>query len=218
MQPLRRSAITLLVGVTAATALAVVDAPPASSPDPGTRRAVTALLSGSAQEARAAVPEDFSRRIGYAPVLEEGSITNPTGSCSSPVPLPEVFETACRQHDYGYDLLRYGDSVGGALPARARSALDDQFEREALDSCESTEPGPIRASCTRWAHIAAGFVRANTWRQDGSVPDPEDPLSLATGGAALVSLGAAGSLVVGGLRRLGRRTGRRGRLPGVVSA
>lgn len=207
MQPLLRSATTLLVGVTAATALSVVGAPPPPVPDPATRRAVAALLSGSATGARAAVPTDFSQTLGYTPVLDGSAITNPSGSCSSPVPLPQSFERACRQHDYGYDLLRYAAAVDGRLPSGARTALDDQFEREALASCPDAGPG--HAHCTRWAHIAAAFVRANSWRQHQSVPAPEDPVSVATGGATLLALGSAGSLLVGCVRLAGRRLAHR---------
>lgn len=207
MQSIRRSATVLLVGATATATLVVTDAPAATSPDPGARRAVAALLTGSAPAARSAVPADFAQTLGYAPALDDGSLTHPDGSCSSPVALPEAFEAACRQHDYGYDLLRYADAVGGALPAGARAALDDQFEQEALDSCPDAGAG--RDHCTRWARIAAAFVRANSWRQQHSVPDPEDPVSVATGGAALLALGSAGSLLVGCGRLAGRRLARR---------
>ncbi len=205
MQPLRPSATALLVCVAAATTLAVADAPPSPSPDPRAERAVAALLSGSAADARSAAPRDFEAVLGYAPALDGDAITNPSGSCSSPVPLPDVFERSCRQHDYGYDLLRYADASGGALPASARTALDDQLEREALRSCRGTDAGAARAHCTRWAHIAATFVRGNSWRQHQSVPDPEDAVSLATGGAAALALLSGGAFLGGCVRRTGRR-------------
>ena len=203
MQPLRRSATVLVVAVSTATTTAVLDAPEAPAPDPAAREAVAALLTGSATAARAAVPEDFADTLGYQPVLDGDSITNPSGSCSSPVALPRSFATVCRQHDYGYDLLRYAEAVGGRLPAGAREALDDQFEREAMRSCTA---GAAHDHCIRWAHIAAAFVRANSWRQHESVPDPEDAWSVATAGAALLALGSAASLLSRGLGALaGRR-------------
>lgn len=211
MHPLRRSATTLLVGVIAATTLAVADAPGPSSPDARAQRAVTALLSGSATAAGEATPEDFAATLGYTPVRHGDSMTNPTGSCSSPVPLPDSFDEACRQHDYGYDLLRYADARGGALPATARAQLDDQLEDEALRSCEGGAPGE-HARCSRWAHIAGAFVRGNSWRQQNSVPVPEDAVSMATGGAALLALLSGGSLLAG-LLRPGSTVRRPGGLP-----
>ena len=204
MQPLRRSATVLLLSLTTTTAVAVLDAPEAPAPDPAARKAVAALLTGSATAAQAAVPEDFADTLGYEPVLDGDSITNPSGSCSSPVTLPRSFGTVCRQHDYGYDLLRYAEAVGGRLPAGAREALDDQFEQEALRSCGG---GAARDHCLRWAHVAAAFVRANSWRQHESVPEPEDAWSVATAGAALLTLGSAASLLARGLGALtaGRR-------------
>src|SRR5699024_7766134 len=98
MQPLRRSATVLLLSLTTTTAVAVLDAPEAPAPDPAARKAVAALLTGSATAAQAAVPEDFADTLGYEPVLDGDSITNPSGSCSSPVTLPRSFGTVCRQH------------------------------------------------------------------------------------------------------------------------
>lgn len=208
MHPLRRSATALLVGVAATTTLAVADAPSPATPDTDAQHAVTALLSGSATRAREAVPADFAATQGYAPVLEGDSITRADGSCSSPVPLPDVFERACRQHDYGYDLLRYADGAGGALPAKARTQLDGQFEEEALRSCEHTDAAE-QAHCTRWAHIAGTFVQANSWRQHNSVPVPDDALSVATGGAAALALLSGGSLLTGLVRAVGTGAYRR---------
>ncbi len=212
MQPLRRSATVLLIAVTTATTTAVLDAPEAPAPDPAARAAVAALLTGSATAAQAAVPEDFADTLGYRPVLDGDHITNPTGSCSSPVALPRSFTVVCRQHDYGYDLLRYAEAVGGRLPGSAREALDDQFEREAMRSCAA---GAGHEHCIRWAHIAAAFVRANSWRQHESVPDPEDAWSVATAGAALLTLGSAISLLA---RGVGTLAGRRRRVVGPPEA
>lgn len=201
MQTPRRSAATALAGLVTVTGLAVADAPRDHVPDPGAQRAVTALLTGSSSQALAAVPDTFEDHLGYVPRAQDGSVVDPSGSCSSPVPLPTSFETACRQHDYGYDLLRHADLEGGPLPAAARAALDDQLAREAARSC-TVGPTDQRARCRRWAGIAATFVRANSVRQHHSVPDPEDIVSVATAGAGLAVLAGGATFLLRCARRI----------------
>ncbi|KGN38041.1 hypothetical protein N803_09685 [Knoellia subterranea KCTC 19937] len=140
------------------------------------------------------MPQDFSRRFGYQPTTTDGLLGDPTGDCSSPVPLPGEFVAACRQHDLGYDLLRYAGRSGRALPPEARRAVDDRLAIELPRSC-STRPGGLsRAHCLAWAEIAEGFVRINSARQGYDVPESETALSIAPAvgvGVAALAFGAS---------------------------
>ena len=167
--------LTLLV-VPAATS-AEGDSSPAA-------QAVTTLTVGTAAQALAAVPEDFPAVMGYAPVLEDGEVVRTDGDCSSPVPLPARFEPVCRQHDYGYDLLRYADRTGAPLGAWARVALDESFRGRLTQTCPARD-----SACHSAAVVAASAVELNTVRQGSGVPEE----SSATRAALAVSvLGAVG--------------------------
>ncbi|MDN5716283.1 MAG: phospholipase [Janibacter sp.] len=206
----RTTLLTLLAAMLWA-ALMMAGRPPAAVPDPGSSAAVAALTSRPADWAAGAVPAGFVTDLGYAPRLERGRLVNPTGSCSSPVPLPAEFEGPCRQHDLGYDLLRHAAHKGGALPTTARQQLDAQLVASARASCNGRQ-GISHGWCSAWADIAGFFVRANSVRQHDSAPLPEDALSRsATGAGALTLAGGAGTLVLGGVRlRLRRRSSGRG--------
>lgn len=189
-------------------ALAAVTAPnPATAPDPSSAEAVTALVEAPPREASAAVPDTFAEVVGYAPRVEDGSLVNPTGDCSSPVPLPAEFGTACRSHDLGYDLIRHAHLVGGTLGPEARREVDAGFARDAHASCAARDSALSRAHCHAWADIAAGAVRLNSWRQHDMVPDAESASSLATGTVGVLALGSgSGTLALAGAvarRRLG---------------
>ncbi|UTT67153.1 alpha/beta-hydrolase family protein [Janibacter sp. CX7] len=202
--PLTRTALLTLVAAALWAALTLAGRPPTTQSDPGSRSAVAALTSGSVPRAAAALPAGFAADVGYTPVVEDGRLVNPTGSCSSPVPLPAEFEGPCRQHDLGYDLLRHAAHVDGALPPGSRQALDAQLTRSAVASCAARE-GISRTWCTSWAHIAGFFVRANSVRQHDVAPLPEDAAStaaMASGAVALVGTGGLLSLGVARLRRL----------------
>lgn len=150
--------------------------------------AVRALVEGTPEEALAAVPDDFAAVRGYQPVVEDGLLLRADGDCSSPVALPAEFEPACRQHDYGYDLLRYADQSGSPLGRWARGALDDRLTDELRDLCEE---GPAGESCRRMASLAATGVEINSRRQGDGVPQ-ESPLTQAA--LATTTLGALGLL------------------------
>lgn len=116
-----------------------------------TAATVTALVADDPRGALTALPAGFAEVMGYSPVLEPGFgrgpvLADPRGDCSSPVPLPAAFEPACRVHDLGYDLLRYGRDTDGELGAWARRDLDTQLQRNLHDVCAG-EPGPARATC-----------------------------------------------------------------------
>lgn len=149
------------------------------------------------------LPADFTTVRGYQPRVQSGLLGAPAGGCSSPVPLPREFDPACRQHDLGYDLLRYADAKGQPLPPSARRALDARLERQARAACRERTNPVRRATCTTWAGIASAAVQFNSWRQHDGVPGSESPRSLlAAGGLGVAGAGTA-TLALLGLRRSG---------------
>ncbi|MGW6693157.1 hypothetical protein ACWF62_05210 [Rhodococcus sp. NPDC054953] len=154
-------------------------------------RAVEALVTGGADAAAAAIPDDFADVAGYRPVTDGAMLINPNGQCSSPVPLPAEFDGACRGHDLGYDLLRYADRTGTPLGGWARRSLDRQLGQRMHDACTTRPDDLTRASCGVVADAAVAAVQANSWRQGFGVPvrEPVGPIAAGVGGAAL--LGAA---------------------------
>lgn len=203
----RHHALRAVVVTGLATAAGLLLAPTALSvpvPDRAAERALTLLVREPAVAANAAVPRDFSRRFGYQPTVSDGLLGDPSGDCSSPVPLPREFLAACRQHDLGYDLLRYAGRSGRDLAPDARRSVDHQLGVEMTKSCSSRDESLTRASCLAWADIAEGFVRINSARQDDAVPEPETPRSIAPGiGLGVAAIGGT-ALLVPALRR---RTG-----------
>lgn len=183
-----------------------LDRPPGSPhPDADAIRSVEALVSAPGSQARAALPATFADEIGYTPTLEHGHLVNPGGSCSSPVPLPTELETACREHDLGYDLLRHAQATGSAPPPGARAAVDDHFRASARRACERRPSEGSRTSCTVWAEIAATAVRLNSWRQHDAAPVREDAMSVATGASGAGAVLTGGALAAGLLRRFPAR-------------
>lgn len=113
-------------------------------------------------------------QLGYEPGSEGAVATNPEGDCSSPVPLPAAFESACRVHDLGYDLLRGIDGEGAAIPRELRSSLDERMTEHMHTSC-SDEPR-ARVSyfgCRFMASVASVAVQLNTVRQGHGAPVEE---------------------------------------------
>ncbi len=157
---------TLVLG-TAAAASASANAPttigPVTNPS---ERTIAALVGDHPDRALDALPADFTKVMGYRPVLEDGRPVNPAGDCSSPIPLPERFEPLCRSHDFGYDLLRYGDRTGRPAARWARRALDSTLVEAMHDSCTN----PV---CDAAAGMAGAGLDANSWRQDWAAPTPE---------------------------------------------
>lgn len=178
------------------TAAALVTAPvPSGTGHPDAARAVRALVSQPAERALQALPEDFAEVLGYRPAIRDGRLERPDGECSSPVALPERFEPVCREHDLGYDLLRYAAGRGQPLGPWAREALDARFGGELLRTCPADELLGAPA-CSAAAHVAAAAVELNSARQlDG--PPVETPASRVLTGAGAVGLFAgAGALAV----------------------
>lgn len=159
----------------AAIVTATLAAPQASAHTPGhedvlAAQAVVELTSDSAAAA-ATVPDDFADLLGYRPQAVDGVLVNPNGECSSPVPLPSEFDTACKAHDLGYDLLRYAHLTGGDLGPWARTALDAQLDQRMHEACDTRQRD--RVSCYAMANTATTAVSLNSRRQGYGAPIDE---------------------------------------------
>lgn len=161
--------------------------------DPGARAAVLAHFTATAAPTAAAAPAGFGALFDYLPERAGDLWFKPSGGCSSPVPLPAEFTGACREHDLGYDLLRYARSQGGELGAWARQAVDARFEARMLAVCGQRPPGGPQGSCVVAAEVAATAVRANSWRQRDLTPVGEPWLvaALLVGAGCAVAVGSA---------------------------
>ena len=195
-------AVILAVAACSWALLDVPGSPPANTtPDPTTQRAVTALVHDSVPAALDAVPARFAAVRGYQPVVDDRLLVDPSGACSSPVPLPASFLPVCRRHDLGYDLIRYADAIGHPLPPSARRAVDDQFATGLVDAC----PARGGLGCRAWAGAAITAVRVNSWRQHWQAPWQETPATIAQGASgiagALALLGLLGAGCVASCRR-----------------
>lgn len=175
-------AVAVLVLTPIGSALAFAQRPTVPDhPDTAVERAVAALVGDRPLDALALVPDDFERRFGYLPVVVDGRPANPGGDCSSPVPLPDRFENACRTHDFGYDLLRYADATGTPAQPWARIALDAAL----IDQMHSTCSDP---TCDAAAETARAGLAVNTWRQRSGPPVAESSADIA--GSYLTRVGA----------------------------
>ncbi|WP_084488668.1 hypothetical protein [Nocardia niwae] len=152
--------------------------------------AAIAELSAGAPGALTAIPADFVASFGYRPSTVDGVLVNPRGDCSSPVTLPAEFDTACKAHDLGYDLLRYADQRGEPLGPWARQALDATLDRQMHQACAARVDSFSRARCDAMASIANTAVDLNSRRQDYGAPVVEPLLDAADTGPA-----ASGQLV-----------------------
>lgn len=161
-----RRALAALAGLAAAVSLpagATASAPTATP-------AAAAVRAMDTPGATVAVPDDFRAVAGYRPVLLEGLLIAPHGSCSSPVPLPAEFETACKAHDFGYDLLRYADRTGSPLGPWARRELDSALAGRMRTACARRVASLPRLRCGVMAEVAAVAVDLNSRRQHYGVP------------------------------------------------
>lgn len=199
----RRPLLTVVLGACAlglALLLGLLALPraEASGEDPGAARAVAALSSAPAHVAQDRLPPGFVPWAGYRPEVRDGLLVRPDGSCSSPVALPRRFRAACRQHDLGYDLIRYATARGAPLGRWARVRLDRTLRDQLRHECAGSDG--------TWCEVAASTaytaVRANSLRQGDLAPSPETPASvgsLVVGATGLIAMaGGAGGL----LRRL----------------
>ncbi|MGV9332903.1 hypothetical protein [Nocardia sp. NPDC003726] len=146
----------------AAAAAAPIESPQAS--------AAVAELAAGGPGALTAIPADFAASFGYRPSTVDGMLVDPDGDCSSPVTLPAEFDTACKAHDLGYDLLRYADRRGEPLGPWARQALDATLDRQMHQACAARVDSFSRARCEAMASIANTAVDLNSRRQDYGAP------------------------------------------------
>lgn len=164
-------------------------------------QAVTAVtdLTAGGPGSLTAIPPDFFASFGYRPSTMDGLVVNPQGDCSSPVTLPPEFDTACKAHDLGYDLLRYADRRGQPLGPWARQALDATLDRHMHEACATRVESFSRARCDAMATIANTAVDLNSRRQDYGAPVVESLLGAENSEPAVSRklLGGLGAGVVG---------------------
>ncbi len=158
----------------------------------GAARAIRALTA-DAPNAVSALPADFPAVMGYRPALirraQQAEPTRADGGCSSPFGGTTYhFSGACKQHDLGYDLLRYANRKGQPLGPWARKAVDDSFARHVLGRCH-------RFGCGATGELYVAVVRFNSWRQGYAAPvrEPLTAFAVPIGGGLLAAglLGAA---------------------------
>lgn len=170
---------------------ASADAPSGSTARTETAIAIEALTMHDASDAASKVPSDFVVDFGYSPTIEHDLLVNPAGSCSSPIPLPDEFESSCAAHDLGYDLLRHGAIHGNRLPASARRSLDSMLAADMHAACAQRTEVLSRAVCDGMAEVASSSVRFNSWRQHDGTPIQEPALPFLLAGAVVTALSAA---------------------------
>ncbi|TQF67266.1 hypothetical protein FK531_16585 [Rhodococcus spelaei] len=172
----------------------------ASTAQASAARAIETVTSTDPATAAAAMPVDFDAVMGYRPTRIDGMLVNPHGDCSSPVPLPAEFDTACKGHDLGYDLLRYADVAGAPLGPWARQALDRQLDERMHAACATRPDDESRTSCYVMANVATAAVNSNSWRQNYDAPRPEPIGAYALAGGVGITL-LVGAAVVHRRRR-----------------
>lgn len=178
-RPAALTAATLSSLVTMAVLAPTADAvSPDTVPATPLDATVVALTSGGPDSA--AIPADFVELVGYRPAAVDGLLVAPDGACSSPVSLPPEFDTPCKAHDLGYDLLRYAARRGVPLGPWARQALDQALDLRMHAACATRTDPLLRARCDTVAEIAATAVELNSRRQEYGVPVEETLVSAAT--------------------------------------
>ena len=181
------AALTLLVGLGAVLGLftgagrtSALGSPVGSGQSPAAQT-ILVLTGDHPDRAAAVVPAGFAAMLGYRPMVSGGLTINPTGSCSSPISLPDRFEPFCRAHDFGYDLLRYADRSGRPLGGWARRTLDQTLIRQMHASCSAP-------ACHAAAETARAGLGLNSWRQHFGPPTrSESILSIGTSLAGTVA-------------------------------
>ncbi|WP_167768801.1 hypothetical protein [Nocardia sp. CS682] len=216
----RAAALTAAALTTMAAAVFLAPAPHAaaasvSAPvENAVAGAAVADLTSGGPGSPAAMPDDFATQFGYMPSTVDGLLANPQGDCSSPVTLPVEFETACKAHDLGYDLLRYAEQRGEPLGPWARQALDSTLDRHMHESCESRADPFSRTRCNAMAAIASTFVDLNSRRQGYGAPVVESAFGAAEADSAtnwrLLGVAGAGVAGLGAVLTVRRATQRAG--------
>jgi hypothetical protein len=156
---------------------------PTTPGQPQAARALRAVMNGEPAAANL-LPVDFRTVTGYWPAVVPAGPTKPRGGCSSPFGGTGYhFSPACRQHDLGYDLLRYADVKGRPLGPWARKAVDDRFARQIWARCHDL-------GCRVMAGLYTGIVRFNSWRQGYGTPvaEPVGKLALPVAAGLVAAL------------------------------
>ena len=180
--------LSAALGAVLSTVLIVTPAPAATASD----QAATAAVEELARTGTAAAPADFAAVMGYTPAvatLADGTerSTNPDGSCSAPGQgRPFAFDTACRAHDYGYDLLRYAQRRGEPLAENARASIDARLVADLHSQCDRTTAGSGYTACTATADVFAVGIGFNSWRQMDAPPIASSGLARTSGLALIV--------------------------------
>ncbi|MCU1641119.1 MAG: hypothetical protein JWN03_1394 [Nocardia sp.] len=209
------ASVLLSVAVAFAPSASAAATAPAIAEDAGARTGI--MESTAAHPDPAKIPEDFVTEAGYRPVIEAGILVDPHGDCSSPIPLPQEFDLACKAHDLGYDLLRYADNRGHPLGPWARQTADAALEQRMYASCDTRTNPVSRTECQVMAGVASTFVDLNSIRQHYGAPIHEPGLdksfgpshSLLPAGIAVLTIGSIAATVA--FRRAARTSNSRPR-------
>ncbi|MEV0293098.1 hypothetical protein [Nocardia sp. NPDC050710] len=221
---LRRCAAATAVALTVMTATvtlapttraATVEQPGVENPSAAS---AVAALTADVPGAAAVLPADFADVLGYRPGTVDGLLVNPSGDCSSPVPLPAEFDTPCKAHDLGYDLLRYADRRGEPLGPWARQAIDATLDRRMQEACVARGDAFHRAGCFTMAAIADTVVDLNSRRQHYGTPVAESLFGAADSGVSGWLIGSIGLGVTGLATLLAFLLGSLRRGPGAQAA
>lgn len=144
---------------------------------------VTDLVDGRAT--LELVPDSFADELGYRPVWAKGTLVHPRGACSTPGGVgPDSFETACRVHDFGYDILRYAERRGSRIGPWARFDLDRHLYGDLWKVCDT-------ATCRATATLYYAAVTLNSIRQGYVAPTDEPAVPWAAAAAGVVGLATA---------------------------
>lgn len=173
--------------------------PPEQGPPHGdvamAEQAAHALLDPrTAGEAHEHLPPDFRAVTGAGAGEEaapDGTVRSVhiDGGCSAPWGDDGTrwnFDTACRAHDLGYDLLRYADAKGHPLDPALRDALDQRLTDDMHATCDTNPRGSGRA-CHAVASLYAAGMDVNSWHQRWGPPTGE-PLGPLLAGVAAIGL------------------------------
>ena len=201
--------IAVIAVVSGAAAILVGDAvaragesrPPGAGT--GLSRAQTAIAGDTGArrgDPDAWLPDDFEQVIGYRPVVETLDdvrvASKADGGCSSPVGdlgNPPV-GTACRAHDFGYDLLRYAAATGQPVDQSARQAIDRQFRIDMDRGCGDLD-------CRLLAGTYTAAVWVNSVREGWGPPIPSSARAAQTQAVGLSALVGLAGLATVGIRR-----------------
>ena len=152
-----------------------VASPPESS---GTIDDITSLI-----RERTHPPAGFEAELGYTPISRDGLLLDPDGECSTPGRIgPSSFDTACKAHDFGYDVLRFALAIGRRPHPSARFEADRLLYQDLLETCSTH-----RCEATAALYFAA--VSANSLRQGYQAParEPATPWAVLVMGVILLA-------------------------------